>query len=83
MVARFHRDDAGADLANDAGALMAEDRGEDSLAVQAVERVGVGVADAGRLDLDQDLTGLGALQIQLDDLERLLGLKGDRGARFH
>ena len=83
MVARLHRGDAGPDFANDAGALMAEDRGEDSLAVEAVQRVGIGVADSGRLDLDQDFTGLGALQIEFDDFKRLLGLKGDCGARFH
>ena len=83
MVARLHRGDARADLANDAGALMAEDRREDPLAVEAIERVGVGVANSGRLDLDQDFAGLGAFQIEFDDFERLLGLKGDCGACLH
>ena len=83
MVARLHAGDAGADLADHARALMAEDRGEDSLAVEAVERVGVGVADAGRHDLDQHLAGLGAFEVELDDLERLLGGEGDGGAGLH
>src|ERR1700753_4263879 len=51
VVAGLHRDDAGADLADDARALVTEDGGEDALAVETVERVGVGMADAGRLDL--------------------------------
>ena len=62
---------------------MAEDRGKDALAVEAVERVGVGVADAGRLDLDQDFAGLRSFQIDLDDLERLLGFERDSGAGLH
>src|SRR5260221_332604 len=32
---------------------MAEDRGEEPFAVETVERVGIGVADAGCHDLDQ------------------------------
>ena len=59
MVAGLHAGDAGADLADHARALMAEDRGEDAFAVEPVERVGVGMADAGRHDLDQHLAALG------------------------
>ena len=62
---------------------MAEDRRKNSLAVQTIQRVGVGVADAGRLDLDQHFTGFRTFQIEFNDFERLLGLKGDCGARFH
>src|SRR5262249_54945156 len=58
VVADLDRGDPRPDLADDAGAFMAEDRGEKSFAVEAVERVGVGVTDAGRLDLDQDFAGL-------------------------
>src|ERR1700676_5413857 len=83
MIARLHRDDARSHLANDAGALMAEDRGKDSLAVEAVKGVGVGVADAGRLDFDQDLAGLRALQIKLDDFKRLLCFERDSGTGLH
>ena len=62
---------------------MAEDRGEHALAVEPVERVGVGVADAGRHDLDQHFAGLGPFEVDLDDLERLLGCEGDGGAGLH
>jgi hypothetical protein len=67
-----------AHLAHDAGAFMAEDAGEDALAVEPVERVGVGVADARRHDLDQHLARLRAFQIEFDDLERLLRLEMQR-----
>src|SRR5882672_12567631 len=63
MISRFHRRHARADLANDAGALMAEDRWKDSFAVEAIQRVGVGVADSSGLYLDQDFTGLRAVEV--------------------
>ena len=53
VVAGLHAGHAGADLAHHRPRPLAEDRREDALAVEAVERVGVGVADAGRHDLDQ------------------------------
>jgi hypothetical protein len=62
---------------------MPEDRGEDAFAVEAVERIGIGVTDARRLDLDQDLAGLRAFQVELDDLKRLLGFECDCGAGLH
>src|SRR5262249_1139342 len=62
---------------------VAEDRRENPFAVEAVERIGVGVADAGRLDLDQDFAGLGSFQIKLDDFKRLLRLKGNCGPCLH
>jgi len=83
MIAGLHRSDAGSHFADDAGAFMAEDRGEDPLAVQAVERIGVGVANPRRLDFDKDFTGPGPLQIQLDDFKRLLCLERDCGACLH
>src|SRR3546814_6082406 len=46
----FH---VGTDVDDDAGALVAEDRREDAFRVGAGQRVLVGMADAGRLDLDQ------------------------------
>jgi len=52
MVAGLHRDDARPYLADDAGSFVAEDRGENSLAVETVQRVGIGMANPGRLDLD-------------------------------
>ena len=66
-----------------ARALVPQDRGEDALGVQPVQRIGVGMADAGGLDLDQHLAGARPLQIDLDDLQRTFGLEGDGGAGFH
>src|SRR5690606_9715891 len=65
VVADFDRGDARPHLDHHAGALVPEDRREDALAVEAVQRIGVGVADAGRLDLDQHLPGPRAFQIDL------------------
>src|SRR5437660_12932489 len=50
MVARLHAGDPRTDLAHDASSFVAEDRREDAFAVEAVQRVGVGVADARRHD---------------------------------
>src|ERR1700730_7442362 len=83
MVARLYRGDARPYFPDDAGALMAQDRGEDPLAVEAIERIGVGVANPRRLDLDQNFTGLGAFEVQLDDFKRLLRLERDCGKCLH
>ena len=83
MVARLHRGDALSHLPDDAGTLVAEDRRENSLAVEAIKRIGVGVANSRRLDLDKDFARFGTLQIELDDFERLLGLECDSGACLH
>ena len=79
----FSDGDAGADLAHNPRAFMAEDGREEALAVEAVERVGVRVTDAGGLDLHKDFSGLRPLKIKLDNLERLLGFERDGGAGFH
>ena len=83
MIAGLHRRDAGAHLAHDAGAFVAEDRRENALRVGARQRVGVGVADAGRHDFDQHLAGLRALDVDGLDGERLVGFPGDCGAGLH
>jgi hypothetical protein len=59
MIAGLQRRHALADLQHDARALMAEDRGEQPLGVRARQREIVGVADAGGLDLDQNLARRG------------------------
>ena len=41
------------------------------------------MADAGRHDLDQHLAGLRAFEIELDDLQRALGLERDGGTGLH
>ena len=53
---------------HDAGAFVAEDRREEALRVVAREREPVGVADAGRLHLDQHLAG--ARPFEVDGLDR-------------
>ena len=83
VIAGLDRGDARAHFPDDAGALMAEDRGEDPFAVQTIERIGVGVTDACRLDLDKHFAGLRTFQVEFDDLKRLLGLERDCGACLH
>ena len=65
---------AGADVDDDARALVAEDRREEALGIGAGERELVGVADAGGLDLDQHLAGLRAFEVDGLDGQRLAGL---------
>ncbi len=83
VIAGLQRGDAGADLAHDAGAFVAEDGREDAFRVGARQRVGVGVADAGRHDLDQHLAGLRALDVDDLDGERLARLPGNGCADLH
>src|SRR5665213_2017025 len=83
MVAGLDRGDAVADLAHDARAFMSENRREDAFRIGAGQRVGVGVANAGRLDLDQHLAGLRSFDVDGLDGERLAGLPGHRRAGFH
>jgi hypothetical protein len=83
VVALLHAGHARPDVDDDAGALMAEDGGEQPFGVGAGERELVGVADAGRLDLDQHLAGFRPVELDLGDLERLGLLECDRGAGFH
>src|SRR5262249_5554874 len=63
--------------------LMAEDGRKNPLAVETVERIGVGMADPRRLDFNQDLADLRVLQVQLDDFKRLLRFESDGGACLH
>jgi hypothetical protein len=51
--------------------------------IGAGQRELVGVADAGRLDLDQHLAGFRAFQIDVQDLQRLALLDGDGSTGFH
>ena len=83
MIAGLHRRHARAHLANDAGAFMTEDRGENSFAVQTVKGIGVGMTDACRLYLDKDFAGLRAFQIEFDDFKGLFCFERDGGACLH
>jgi hypothetical protein len=83
VIALLHARHAGADVEDDAGALVAEDGGKQALRIGARERELVGVADAGGLDLDQHFAGFRAFQIDLDYLKGLGLLEGDGGTGFH
>jgi hypothetical protein len=67
VVVLAHRGHARADVEHHAGAFMAEDGGEDAFRVGAGQRVVIGVADAGGLDLDQHFAGARAFQIDFFD----------------
>jgi hypothetical protein len=83
VVALLERGHAGADVDHDARAFVAEDGREDAFRVGAGERVVVGVADAGGLDLDQHLAELRSFEVDGFDGQRLAGLPGDGGFGFH
>ena len=76
VVAGSHRGDSGADLFDDAGALMAEDAGERDGQI-AVHEVVVAVADAGGRDPDQDLPMARPVELDLLNPQRLFGLVKD------
>ena len=71
------------DLDHHAGALVTEDRREQALGIGAGQRELVGVADPGRLDLDQHLAGFRPLELHGLDRERLSGLVGNCRAYLH
>src|SRR5205814_9945967 len=74
---------AAPDIDDDARPLMTEDRREKTFRIAARPRELVGMADPGRLDLDQHLSVLGAVELNLLDLERLTGLESDSSACLH
>src|SRR5258706_15901331 len=80
VIALLERAHAGADLHDDAGALMAEDPGEQSFRVCPGTSELVRMAYPGGLDLDQHLASLGAREIHRDDFERLTGGQRQRSA---
>jgi hypothetical protein len=63
--------------------VVPEDDGEESLRVGARQGEFVGVADAGRLELDQHLPRPGTFEIDHLDRQRSLGFEGDGSANFH
>ena len=83
MIAGLQGTHAGADFDHHAGALMAENGWKQPFRIIARQGEFVGMADAGRLDFDQDLPRLRAIQLHLFDDQRLAGLVGDRGANIH
>ncbi|MGX1118415.1 hypothetical protein RKD37_003778 [Streptomyces ambofaciens] len=75
--------DAGADLGDDARDLVAGDHREDGLAPALTDLVDVGVADAGELDVDQDVMFTHLAPLDGGALQRRLGggccVRGDSG----
>jgi len=62
---------------------MAEDRGEQAFGIGARQRELIGMADAGRLDLDQDLACARSLELDGRDLQRLAGGDSNGGTNIH
>ena len=75
MIVGSHRRDTCTHFAHDPGAFVTQDAREFSFAVQAIERVGIGMTNTRRHDLHQHFASLRALQIKLDNLKRLFGFK--------
>src|SRR6185437_15530824 len=73
VITLLQRGHARSDVDHDTRALVAEDHREEPLRVGTRAGELIGVADPTRLDLDQDLPGLRALQVDRHDLERLAG----------
>ena len=83
MIAFFDRCDAWTDVDDNAGAFVAEDGGKQPLRIRAGKREFVGVADAGRFDLDQNFAGARAVELHRRHFQRLAGRVGHGGANIH
>ena len=83
MIVLGHAGHTRAHFAHDTGAFMTQHGGKLALRIGAGQRIGIGMAQPGGHQLHQHLALARALQIQLDNLERLLGFKGDGGAGLH
>src|SRR5713101_6783695 len=83
VIAFFHAGDSRARVDHHARALVAENRREQALGVGTRAREFVGMADAGRLDLDQHFAGLRSLQLHGLDGEWCARFMGDGCANIH
>ena len=83
MIADLDAGHATTDLDDDARPLVTQNRREEAFGVLAGERELVGVADAGRLDLDHDLAGAGPLELDRLDGERFSCSMSDGSANLH
>jgi len=83
VVTLFHRGHAGAGLDDDTGALVPENRREQPFRIGAGQREFIGVADAGRLDLKEDLSGARTVELDGGYFKRFAGRKRDGGANIH
>src|SRR6185503_11800804 len=75
--------DACADVDHKAGALVSENARKDAFRVLPRQRVCVGVANTGRLDLHQHFAGFWTLELDRLDGEFCLGSLCDGGANVH
>ncbi|MGZ2469432.1 hypothetical protein ACVJMZ_005019 [Sinorhizobium medicae] len=83
VVALPDAGDARADIDDDAGALMAEDRREQPFRIRPRKREVVGMADAGRLHLDQNLAGPRPFELDFSHDKGFSGLDGQSSASAH
>ncbi len=83
MVARFQRFHARPAFDHDARAFMAQDRGEHAFWVGARQGEFVSMANAGRLDLNQNFTFAWSVEIDLGHFKWAASLCGHCGAGFH
>ena len=83
MVAFGDARHAASDIDDDPRPLVAEDRREEPLRIAPGQGELVGMADPGRLDLDQHLSVFGTVELNVLDLERLTGLESDSSACLH
>jgi hypothetical protein len=83
VVALANARHPGAHVDDDARPLVAENGGKQALGISARKGEVVSMANASRLDLDEDLAIAGALEIDLGHLERLSSGDGDGGAGLH
>ncbi len=83
VIALLQRSHAAADVDDDAGAFVTEDHREQAFGIRARARELIGVADAGRLDLDEHFAGARSVEIDGGDFERLAGGISDCGLGLH
>jgi hypothetical protein len=83
VIAFLHAGHPAADIDHDAGALMAEDRREQSFGIGAGQREFIGVADAGRLDLDQHFALARTFELDGRHFQRLARGDSNGGTNIH
>ena len=83
MIAFGEAGYAAADIDDDAGPFMAEDRRKQALGIGARQGECIGMADPGRLDLDQHLAVFWTVELHRLDRQFLSGLMRHRCPRLH
>src|SRR3546814_16172987 len=83
MIANFHGGHARSHFPYNPRALMAKDRRKNPLAILALQRVSVGMADACRHDFYQNLARLAPIQIDFMDFKRLVGRDSNGCTSLH